>query len=269
MKVVNGFISVNADVLERLSGIKYFFKRNWLVERCTDFKNNSNQRHLIIVSGPGTGKSVFIADLARSWNCPRHFIRVGHTRGITGSSTKAFLISIGTQLYQRYGRHIFDSAENRKTRVNVGSIEDNARVVGRYIEEIVRLPFLPVTTSDVQVNVRHTSGSARTYGEFIGKWIDSAESLDPETLLHMAVLNPLQRLSELEPNETVVILVDALDEGSGEKQTDIYSILPSTDDAACPPNLKCIFTTRKEKMARYPAEDCLFLDHYRDSIELE
>lgn len=269
MKVNSGIISINEDVLQRLSQVKYFFTRDWLVEYCYKFINNSKQRHLIIVGGPGTGKSVFIADLANRWNCPRHFIRVGHTRGITGSSTKAFLISIGTQLYQRYGRDIFEVSEKGKVRVNVGKTEDNAQVFGRYIKEIVRLPFLPVSTSEVNVDVKHTSGSARTYGEFIGKWIDSSESLDPETLLHVAVLNPLKRLSELEQDETVVILIDALDEGNDAKQTDIYSVLPSPDDADYPVNLKCIFTTRQKNQARYPKDDCLFLDRYRNQITAE
>src|SRR5258708_40046851 len=76
-----------------------FVGRGWLVAEIARFRDAYHRKHMIIVGEPGSGKSAFIAYLARLWNCPRHFIREDNIRGISGVDTPNFLISLAHQLY--------------------------------------------------------------------------------------------------------------------------------------------------------------------------
>ncbi len=92
-----GRITANLETIHRQYDPVNFVGRKWLIDEVARFKDSSDGRQLIIVGEPGSGKSTFAAYLAQTWNCPCHFIRVGHIQGVSGLDPRAFLISIGSQ----------------------------------------------------------------------------------------------------------------------------------------------------------------------------
>jgi hypothetical protein len=249
------------DIYTRYDPLK-FVGRDWLVAEIARFRDAYNRKHLIIVGEPGSGKSTFIAYLAKLWNCPRHFIREDNIRGVSGVDPRNFLISLAHQLYLKYGSEIFETNVRRTTKVAVDVAKDKAEVIGRLINELCTpLPFLPVTHDDVQLHVREATGESRVIGEQIDRLIDHAMLLDERTLLHMALLSPLKKLQELYPEEKVVILIDALDESLEHQgqRTQIIDIIPS--DSNFPPNLQLVMTSRRgTHLIKFRADDFLYLD---------
>src|SRR5947209_14627390 len=126
-----GLITTAQDAIQARFNPTSFVGRQWLIKEIEEFIADEHRRHLIIVGEPGSGKSALVAYLAQQWNCVRHFIRVDSIGGVTGTDPRHFLISIGAQLYQKYGREIFDSQNGGNTSVNVGLARDRSEVVGR------------------------------------------------------------------------------------------------------------------------------------------
>ena len=50
------------------------------------------------------------------------------------------LVSIGEQLYQKYGPEMFATSQSERTKLTVGIAKDKAEVVGRFIDELHTLP---------------------------------------------------------------------------------------------------------------------------------
>jgi DNA polymerase III delta prime subunit len=237
---------------------KFFVERVWLVKKIEQFKQNPKGRHLIIVGEPGSGKSTFMAYLAQYWNCPRHFIRVENKSDASDVDTRSFLVSLGAQLYQKYGQDIFDQNISDTT-VRVNNITENTEIVGRFTKESYTLPFLPKKVN-VLVEANQVSGHSKVTGEKIGKQLDSSKQLDESTLLHVAVLDPIRKIQEIYPDETVVILVDALDESLQHTGKRIIDIIPLATDAGFPKNLRLVMTSRQGNyLVRFQPDDLLFL----------
>jgi ABC-type branched-subunit amino acid transport system ATPase component len=137
-----GHITANLNVIYPRYDPAKFVGRGWLVDEVARFRDNEHRQHMMIVGEPGSGKSTFTACLAETWNCTRNFIRADNVAGVTGVDPRAFLISMGAQLCQKYGPEIFVQGKSTKTRVIVGLAKDQAEVVGRMIEEMYTLPFL-------------------------------------------------------------------------------------------------------------------------------
>jgi hypothetical protein len=261
MSGVTGRITAGQEVIYSRYPPEKFIGRKWLVDEVEKFCADPDRRHIIIVGEPGSGKSAFIAYLAERWNCPRHFIRVESTGGVTGVSPRAFLISIGAQLYQKYGAQIFDTPDPGRTNVAVGIAKDRATVVGRFINELYTLPFLPVQERDVNVKVALAAGESRVVGEQIGRLVNVAEVLDELDLLNLVLLVPLRRLKEIAPQENVVILIDALDESLVHSGLQIVDVIPQPADAAFPDNLHIVMTSRPgSHLAKFIPQDQLRLD---------
>lgn len=222
-----------------------FVGREWLTEQATEFRDSRDGKIKVIVGEPGSGKSAFLAYLAEKWNCPRHFMRFDNSIGITGIAPRNFLISMGEQLHQKYGEKIFGEQGGGSTIVTVGFAKDKAEVVGRVIDAVYTLPFLKPMDRDVQVRVAYASGDSQVIGERVKRLVDVTEALSESELLHVMIINPLKRLEELQPDEIVVIFVDALDESLQHPGVKIPDVIPSTSDPDFPKNLRFIITSRK------------------------
>jgi len=256
-----GLITTAQDAIQARFNPTSFVGRQWLIKEIEKFIADEHCRHFIIVGEPGSGKSALVAYLAQQWNCVRHFIRVDSIGSVTGTDPRHFLISIGAQLYQKYGREIFDSQNSCNTSVNVGLARDRSEVVGRFIEELYTLPFLPLEERDVHVRVAVASGQSRVVGEHISRMINAAALLDEKTLLQVAVLDPVQNLHRLHPMEKIVMLIDALDEAHYHSGTSIVSVIPYATDVDALPNLRIVMTSRPDDLLlRFRAEDQLHLD---------
>jgi tetratricopeptide (TPR) repeat protein len=264
-----GRITAAREVIYRRYDPAAFVGRDWLLTEVERFRQDLGRRQLVIVGEPGSGKSAFIAFLAEHWNCPRHFIRVDSVGGVTGVSARAFLISIGAQLFQKYGPDIFARPDPAPTRVSVGVASGRAHVVGRFIEELHALPFLPCPEGEVDVRVIAAIGDSEVVGEHVGRLVDVAEALDERTLLHVALVEPLRILHDLHPDEQVVVAVDALDESLYHPAPRIQDVLPRVSDAGYPQILKLVMTSRAgDHLAVFPPADRLDLEDaakgYRD-----
>ena len=238
-----------------------FVERNWLKEKVEQLRNDSNKRQLTIVGEPGSGKTTFMASLAREWNCPCHFIRVDSIGGVTGVDPRAFLLSIGSQLYQKYGSEIFDRGISSSTEIKVEIAQDSATVVGRLIDELYTLPFLPISERTISVEVKRAYGQSQIVGEHINRLYNVALALDELTLLHVVLINPLKKLQILYPEETVLILIDAIDESLQHQGKKITDIIPKVSDADFPANLRLLMTSRRgEHLSRFRDKDLFYLD---------
>jgi hypothetical protein len=260
-----GCITANQDVIYPRYDPAKFVGREWLVDEVAQFRDSPDRRHLVIVGEPGSGKSAFVAYLAETWNSPRHFIRGDNLSGVTGVDSRAFLLSIGTQLFQKYGTEIFDQGETQKTRMGIGVIGGQAEVTGQVIDELISpLPFLKGGERLVEVKVGVAAGQSRVIGERIRRLVDHSLSLKPSTLLHLAVLQPLFRLNELYPDEKVVMLIDALDETLHHLGESILDVIPNPADGYFPPNLRIVMTSRPGKaLDRFQVKDQLRLNDRR------
>jgi hypothetical protein len=256
-----GRITANQDVIYPRYDPTKFVGRGWLVDEVARFRDSHERQHLVIVGEPGSGKSTFIAYLAETWNCPRHFIRADNVAGVTGVDPRAFLISLGAQLCQKYGPEIFEQGESTKTRVIVGLAKDQSEVVGRLIEEMYTLPFLPQPEREVQVQVVAATGRSRVVGEHVKRMINVTLALDELTLLHIAVIQPLNKIQQLYPDERVILFIDALDESLQHPGRGILDVIPSAVDQDFPDNLRLVMTSRPGNyLARFSNEDQLRLD---------
>jgi WD40 repeat protein len=258
---VYGRISAAIDTIYWRYDPKDFVGREWLLQKIAQFRDAADGRHLIIVGNPGAGKSALLAYLAETWNCPRHFVRADNKTGIAGLDAKGFLISVGAQLYQKYGSRIFPQSNVGTTRVTAALTRDKAEVIGRLIDELHTLPFLPVPEHDVDVRAGITTSQARVIGERINRLVADVVMLDVTALLQATLLNPLRALHELYANERVLLLVDALDESFQHSNTPITEAIPAASDADFPPNLRILMTSRRGSfLTRFRSQDVLFLD---------
>ncbi len=256
-----GRITTHHNVIHTRYNPQEFVGRRWLTKEVARFRDDEDRRHMVIVGEPGSGKSTFLAYLAESWNCPRHFIRVDNISGVTGVDPRAFLVSLGSQLYQKYGPHIFEQSISSTTKVMVGWAKDQKEIVGRFVEELYTLPFLPVQRDDIEVKVGIATGQSQVIGERIKRLVDVTLKLDELTLLHVTLINPLQKMQEVYPTEKVVILIDALDESLHHAGIKILDVIPQTTDAEFPANLRLIMTSRRgEHLSKFRSDDLLYLD---------
>ena len=85
-----GRIIANHDVIHPRYDPAVFVEREWLVREVARFRDSLDRRQLIIVGEPGSGKSAFVAYLAETSECPRHFIRGDNIGGVTGISARNF-----------------------------------------------------------------------------------------------------------------------------------------------------------------------------------
>jgi hypothetical protein len=251
-----GRITADGEFIVRRFPAYEFVGREWLFDLADDIR--SARRQMILVGEPGAGKSTFAARIAELWNCPRHFIRADNMSGVSGTDARSFLVRIGAQLREKYGPEIFQHAIKGSTQVTVGWAGDRAQVTGRVIDELYQLPFLE-NGRDVKVRVGVATSGAVVYGERIHKVYDLSLALEPRTLLHAAVLWPLEQLYSLYPEERVVLVIDALDEarqGGG-----ILDVIPKSSDAAFPRNLALLMTSRHgSHLAAFPADDLIDLN---------
>lgn len=254
-------ITSHRDVVYGRFSPSEFVGRDWLMRELVRFKDSPDKRHLIIIGEPGSGKSAFLAYLADSWNCPRHFIRVGNFDGVSGVDPRQFFISIGLQLRQKYGDAIFALSEREITRLTVKLAEDKARIVGRVVEELFTLPFIPMAEKTIVVDIDTARGESEIVGERINRIVNVAQALDATTLLHVAILQPAQRLYEQYPDEKLIICIDALDESLHHTGEQILDFIPSVDDSDLSPNLQFVMTSRRgSHLNRFRNQDRLYLD---------
>ncbi len=229
--------------------------RGWLDELVAAFIRDAARRHLVIIGEPGVGKSAYIAHLAAKYLCPRDSTCAGGELevGVAGVDPRAFLVSVGQQLGRRYGAEIFGEGLAIRGEVDSGRARDRASAVGVEIEEAYVSPFRRLMI-DGLVRARDLSDEARLAGVRIQRVYDSTLAMEPATLLHEALLNPLDQIARLNPGEVVLLLVDGLDVALQQTGAKIIDVIPRVD------NLRVVMTSRPgAHLARFPGEDKIAL----------
>ena len=253
-------ITVSLDVIQRLYPPDRFVGREWLIAEAERFLLDPDRHRLVILGEPGSGKSALLAYLASTWNAPRHFIRTDNKVGVTGASARSCLVSLGFQLFQLFGADIFPAPASQRTSVKVKWASGKAEVVGRVIDTLVTLGFGPQHAGQVSVQVGVAKNESSVIGERIGRVVEVAQALEPAELLHVMLVNPLLELYQRDPAVCVPVLIDALDESQDHPRPWVLDVLPVPSDAAYPPNLKLLMTSRDTAPATFGKGEILRLN---------
>ncbi|MEU2540984.1 hypothetical protein [Streptomyces iakyrus] len=218
-----------------------FVPRPWLagdIERCL---SDATTRIVLVTGEPGAGKTSLLAGLARAhpeWQ--HYFIRKDSRTALAGGDLQSFLLTIGHQL-ARARPELFEPQRLEVTvDQRIGTVETGARAVGIRIDDLRASPFHRTASLRVQQDVRRVSGSA--LGVEIGTATVEPRLLEPAVLAHLALIGPAQLLLSDAPDERIVLLVDALDEGAHEPGATLLDWLATGPQL--PANVRVVVTSR-------------------------
>ncbi|MET9679948.1 hypothetical protein [Streptomyces coeruleorubidus] len=218
-----------------------FVPRPWLagdIERCL---SDATTRIVLVTGEPGAGKTSLLAGLARAhpeWQ--HYFIRKDSRTALAGSDLQSFLLTIGHQLASARPELFEPQRLEVTVDQRIGTVETGARAVGIRIDDLRASPFHRTASLRVQQDVLRVSGSA--LGVEIGTATVEPRLLEPAVLAHLALIGPAQVLLSDAPDERIVLLVDALDEGAHEPGATLLDWLAAGPQL--PANVRVVVTSR-------------------------
>ncbi|MGW3668836.1 hypothetical protein [Streptomyces sp. NPDC005141] len=215
-------------------------RRPWLEQRISSAVEASERTTVgsgavVVVGEPGCGKTVLAAQLALAWRCPCIILRTGSTDSTVASDPKNVLVSLGLQLRTLFGPDIFGGPDVQlRARVTADSFGPDATGYGAHIDVVCLSPFKRVLI-DAAVDAADVRGEVAAVR--IGELRDVVDSMSESRLAQEAVVDPLRRLAELQPNALVRVVVDGLDESEP-----LSRLLPLGPEG--PVNLTWVVTSR-------------------------
>lgn len=218
-----------------------FVPRPWLVDGIERALPDGSTRIVLVTGEPGAGKTSLLAGLARAhpeWQ--HYFIRKDSRTALVGSDLQSFLLAVGHQL-ARNQPELFDPQRLEVTvEQRIGTVEAGATAVGIRIDDLRASPFQHTAALRVEQDILQVSGSA--LGVEIGTATVEPRLLEPAVLAHLALIGPAQVLLSEAPDERIVILVDALDEGAHEPGATLLDWLATGPEL--PANIRVVVTSR-------------------------
>jgi serine protease Do len=211
---------------ERISkNIQYFAGRTWLLPKLIEWIENSDDRFFILQGSPGTGKSMIMAWLAG----------VG-PRPTSDEQAKIRFERINSLVK---GVHFCEA--------NTGSINPTT-MAGSLAKQLTKQTrdfsdaLADSLSNRVQISATISGGVANS---ITGNYIEELHlgDLNEDSSFDLSLRVPLKKLYESGYHESIIFLVDALDESltySGRKK--IVEILASLSDI--PKNVRFVMTTR-------------------------
>ncbi|MFJ8016730.1 hypothetical protein [Streptomyces sp. NPDC096339] len=231
--------TVFGDLIADLS--TEFVSRQWLAGGIEQALPDGSTRIVLVTGEPGAGKTTLLAGLAHAhpeWQ--HYFIRKDSRTALVGTDLQSFLLTVGHQL-ARNRPNLFDPQRLEVTvEQRIGTVEAGASAVGIRIDDLRASPFQRTAALRVEQDILHASGSVQ--GVEIGTATVEPRLLEPAVLAHLALIGPAQVLFSEAPDERIVILVDALDEGAHEPGATLLDWLAMGPEL--PANVRVVVTSR-------------------------
>jgi hypothetical protein len=237
-----------------------FVPRPWLVADIERALSDDGTRIVLITAEPGAGKTSLLADMARThpqWL--RYFVRKDVRSPLVGSDLQSFLFSIGHQLARLRPELFQPQRLEVAVAQRIATVAPGAAAVGIRIDDLRVSPFHRTAALRVEQEILQLSGSAR--GIEIGTATVEPRLLEPEMLAHLALIYPAQVLLDDVPDERIVIVLDALDEGAQWAGTALSDWLATGPDL--PANVRVVVSSRL-----VPALDRLRSARERSLVEI-
>jgi hypothetical protein len=220
-----------------------YLERSWLEQQVTDLLAQNDCRFLLLTAEPGSGKSAFMAGMARqhpSW--PRYFIRRDQLSPFGNVGVRDFLLSAGLQMAACFPAAFQPQPLRVAIEQRLGDLEPGAEAVGAQVERLLASPFYQAV---LEVHQQVQSAGGNLIGLRVGEWISDPHLIPISDLQAMALIDPGKVLLGQQPDLRLVFLVDALDELRYHPEgTQFLSWLASLP--LLPANLSFLLTSRDD-----------------------
>ncbi|KQW03323.1 ATP-binding protein [Streptomyces sp. Root369] len=218
-----------------------FVPRPWLVNDIDRALSHDSTRIVLITGEPGAGKTSLLAGLAHTHPQWQHyFIRKDSRTALVGGDLQSCLLTVGHQLAHTRPELFEPQRLEVIVSQHIGTVEPGASAVGVRIDDLQASPFHRTAALRVEQDILRVSGSA--VGVEIGAATVEPRLLEPGVLAHLALIGPAQVLASDSPDERIVILIDALDEGAHEPGATLLDWLATGPEL--PPNVRFVVTSR-------------------------
>lgn len=187
-----------------------FVHREWLADSLKEKLSEAGYPFILLTAEPGAGKSAFVAQLAHDHpDWPRYFIRRDQRTALGDVSAKSLLLRIGYQLAAR--QPVLFSREQLHLSIEqrIGDIAGRGEAIGAEVKRLIASPFYQKVLH-IEQHVRSNRGLV--VGLRVDELVVDARQLNEVDLLHLALIDPARALQRTDPNQHIVVLVDALDE---------------------------------------------------------
>ena len=248
------------SLIEAYTGDPRFLERGWLQDAIRDRLTAGHERpFLLITAEPGTGKSAFLAWLAkRNANWPRYFIRRNEVSPLGPPGARSFLFRIGLQMAAVFPR-AFNAGTRRITvEQRLRCVTSDASVIGAEIQRLIASPFV---TATIGITQEVEAAAGKVAGLKIGEYVAEPRLSPVSDLQYLALIDPATAVAADSPDQLLVVLIDAIDELRYQPQED--SLLHWLENCpALPANVRLVITSR-------PDDDLLrtFRDRQSDRIQ--
>ncbi|MFC4606227.1 hypothetical protein ACFO9E_00045 [Streptomyces maoxianensis] len=245
-------------------------RRDWLLGRVKELLDAPRIRFIVLEGVAGTGKSTFLASLAREPGInPRYFIRRDSIAPLSSGDGRAFLVRVGHQIAV-LRPELMDLDLAVSATMEVEQADDLIGVeIGRLVVSSFRRTAFEIRQSAAE--------AGQVIAVRIGELIDDLSRTSLADLTRQALIEPAARLAAADRSAAIVLLIDGLDEigvatGWAGGEDSIIDWL--TDCAELPENLRVVVTTRplplkqfyRRQQNRYAR---ISLDGHRQQIEDE
>ncbi|MFI9007541.1 hypothetical protein ACIGNX_09960 [Actinosynnema sp. NPDC053489] len=218
-------------------------ERTWLLDRIEGHFADPGCRFVLLLGGPGTGKSTVMAWLARRYGVsPRYFLNRLDGGPLASGDAKSLLLRLGNQLAALRPRVMGADVD---VRVEQSFGEVHGRAVGARVDVWRVSPFRHTA---LRVAQRADVVAGDVVGVEVGLVVSETRSLPVPDLQEFALLEPARRLAQDEPDALVVVLVDALDElrfrATGAEGADVLDWLAEAPEL--PANVRVVASARPD-----------------------
>lgn len=245
-------------------------RRDWLLEQVKDLLNAPRVRFIVLEGVAGTGKSTFLASLAREPGInPRYFIRRDSVAPLSSGDGRAFLVRVGHQIAV-LRPELMDLDLAVSATMEVEQADDLIGVeIGRLVVSSFRRTAFEIRQSAAE--------AGQVIAVRIGELIDDLSRTSLADLTRQALIEPAARLAAADQSASIVLLIDGLDEiGAATGWTSGKDSIADwlTDCAELPENLRVVVTTRPLPLKQFYLRQQnryarISLDGHRRQIEDE